>query len=85
MQSPIVAAAYQEIIDTLDHEKEVGEQLSLFQVFKTPSARRRIALATSATIFSVIAGNVIASYYLGIELDQAGIKDSTQQLEVVSF
>ena len=59
--SPIVLAAFKEVVDTIDYEKNVGETLSLVQLFKTPVARKRLLLACSAAVFSTIAGNVIAS------------------------
>ena len=59
--NPIVLAAFKEIVDTINYEKNVGETLSITQVFKTPVARKRILLACSAAVFSTIAGNVIAS------------------------
>lgn len=85
VDNPVVLTAFKQIVDTLDHEKNVGETQSLLQIFKTPSSRRRLALASSCAFFSVIAGNVIASYYLGTELDQAGITSSHTQLEIVSL
>ena len=80
--NPIVLAAYKEIIDTIEYEKNVGETLSLTQMVKTPVARKRVLLAMSAAVFSVIAGNVIASYYLGTMLDNAGITSTTTQLQI---
>ncbi|KAI6839217.1 hypothetical protein KC340_g3012 [Hortaea werneckii] len=80
--SPVVIAALKEIIDTLEYEKSNNEKLSLPQCFRTPSARRRIALACSAAVFSTISGNVIASYYLGPLLTLAGITSTKVQLEV---
>jgi hypothetical protein len=80
--SPIVLAAFKEIVDTLDFEINNDEQLTLSQCFKTAPARRRILLACSAAVFSTIAGNVIASYYLGAELSAAGITDPKTQLEI---
>lgn len=80
--SPIVVAAFKEIVDTLEFEQNNDERLTLTQCFRTPSARRRILLACSAAVFSTIAGNVIASYYLGAELENAGITDTTTQLEI---
>ena len=80
--NPIVLAAFKEIVDTIDYEKNVGETLSVGQLFKTPIARKRVLLACSAAIFSVIAGNVIASYYLGTMLDNAGITDTNTQLQI---
>ena len=55
-QNPIVLAAFKEIIDTIEYEKNVGETLSLVQMIKTPVARKRVALAVSAAVFSTIAG-----------------------------
>ncbi|MCJ1358685.1 MAG: hypothetical protein MMC33_008685 [Icmadophila ericetorum] len=80
--NPIVLAAFKEIIDTLNYEKNVGETLSIAQLFKTPVARKRVLLACSAAVFSTIAGNVIASYYLGTMLNNAGITDTTTQLQI---
>ena len=80
--SPIVLAAYKEIVDTINYEKNVGETLSMAQMFKTRVARKRVLLACSAAVFSTIAGNVIASYYLGTMLTNAGITDTTTQLQI---
>ena len=81
---PIAIAVFQEIVDTLAWERQDGQTLSPMEMFKTPVARRRVLLGTSAAVFSCIAGNIISSYYLGDELDTAGITDNTQQLEAVS-
>ncbi|KAK5119773.1 hypothetical protein LTR85_007349 [Meristemomyces frigidus] len=81
-ESPIVLAAFKEIVDTLEYEKNSDQTLSLMQCFKTPSARRRLLLACSAAVFSTIAGNVIASYYLGSMLTNAGITSTKTQLEI---
>lgn len=83
--NPMVLAAYKEIVDTIDYEKNVGETLSLTQMVKTPVARKRMTLAISCAVFSTISGNVIASYYLGSMLTQAGITNTTTQLEIVSL
>lgn len=53
---PLVLTRYQEIIDTIDYEKNVGETLSLKELVKTPSARKRVLLAVSVAVFSTIAG-----------------------------
>ncbi|KAI7531317.1 MFS general substrate transporter [Hortaea werneckii] len=76
--SPVIIAALKEIIDTLEYEKSNKEKLC----FRTSSARRRLALACSAAVFSTISGNVIASYYLGPLLTLAGITSTKVQLEV---
>jgi hypothetical protein len=51
------------------------------EMFKTPVSRKRFLIAISPGIFSWIAGNIIASYYLGAELATAGITDNIQQLK----
>lgn len=98
---PIVLAQYKEIVDTMDYEMNIGETLSMKEMFSTPVARRRITLAISAAVFSTISGNVIrfeeeasllmstgniiASYYLGTMLENAGITDPTTQLQIVHY
>ena len=83
-EDPVVLAQYKEIVDTLRYEVETGETLNMMQTVKTPSARRRILLTCSVAVFSMLSGNNIISYYLGTMLDNAGITDSTTQLEIVS-
>lgn len=51
------------------------------EIARDPIARRRLLIGASAGPFSCIAGNIIASYYLGDELDTAGITDSLSQLK----
>jgi MFS family permease len=51
------------------------------EIIKTPVARKRLLIGMSPGPFSCIAGNIIASYYLGSELDTAGITDPLQQLK----
>lgn len=75
---------YQEIVDTIEWEKNAGETLTWKEMVRTPSARRRVLLAVSAATFSVIAGNVAASYYLGSMLTNAGVTNTTTQLQIVS-
>ena len=83
-ENPVVMAQYKEIVDTLKYEVENGETLNMMHSVKTPSARRRMLLCTSVAVFSMLSGNNIISYYLGTMLDNAGITDSTTQLEIVS-
>jgi hypothetical protein len=74
---------YKEIIDTLKWEKEEGRTMSPKEIVKTPGARKRFLIGMSPGPFSCIAGNIIASYYLGAELDTAGITSSIEQLKAV--
>ncbi|OTA55848.1 putative hexose carrier protein [Hypoxylon sp. EC38] len=78
---PIAVAVYKEILDALEWEKKEGRTMSPKEIIKTPTARKRLLIGMSAGPFSCIAGNIIASYYLGAELETAGITDSTDQLK----
>lgn len=84
ISNPIVLTVYKEIVDTLEWEKKEGRTMSPKEIFKTPVARKRLLVGMSAGPFSCVAGNIIASYYLGNELDTAGITDSNDQLKAVS-
>lgn len=81
--NPIVLVVYKEIIDTIEWEKKEGRTMSPKEMIKTPTARKRFLIGMSPGPFSCIAGNIIASYYLGAELDTAGITSTTQQLKAV--
>jgi len=70
------------ILSTLEYERTAGQQLRMREIFRTRGARKRVLLACSAAVFSTIAGNVIASYYLGQMLNNAGITDPKTQLEI---
>lgn len=78
---PVVFTIYKEIVDTLDWEKKEGRTMSPKEMFKTPVARKRMLIGMSPGPFSCIAANIIASYYLGSELDIAGITGTLQQLK----
>jgi MFS family permease len=82
---PVSVAVYKEIIDTIAWEKQEGRTMSPKEIVKTPVARKRLLIGMSAGPFSCIAGNIIASYYLGPELDTAGITDPNDQLKAVSL
>ncbi|KAJ7288025.1 MFS sugar transporter-like protein [Mycena rebaudengoi] len=79
---PVVLAQHKEIIDTIGYEKNVAKPLGLVQMVKTPSARKRMILCVSVAVFSTVAGNVIVSYYLGPMLTNAGITNTTRQLQI---
>ncbi|KAF5015532.1 hypothetical protein F66182_13107, partial [Fusarium sp. NRRL 66182] len=78
---PVALAVYKEILDTLNWEKKQGRTMSPKELIKTPAARKRMLIGISPGPFSCIAGNIIASYYLGSELDTAGITDTVAQLK----
>ncbi|KAJ5919398.1 hypothetical protein N7466_010341 [Penicillium verhagenii] len=81
LTDPVVIAIFKEIVDTLKWEKENGHDMSPIEIFKTPSARKRLLIGMSPGPFSCIAGNIIASYYFGSELDTAGITNTNDQLK----
>lgn len=54
------------------------------EIIKSRTALKRVVIGGSVGPFSCIAGNIIASYYLGDELDTAGISDPDDQLKAVS-
>ena len=53
------------------------------EIVKTSTARKRLLIGMSPGPFSCVAGNIIASYYLGSELDTAGVTDADDQLKAV--
>lgn len=61
-ENPLVMAQFKEIADTIDYEKASGETLSMMQLVKTPSARKRVTLAISAAVFSTIAGKNLFAF-----------------------
>lgn len=79
----MVLTIYKEIVDTLQWERSANQTMSPMEIVRTPVARRRFLIGMSPGPFSCIAGNIIASYYLGPELDTAGITNSTDQLKAV--
>lgn len=82
---PAVVAEFNMIMDHLIHEKAVAEhRMSFRDLVSTPVARRRLLIGASPGLFSCIAGNIIASYYLSSELKAAGITNSSDQLKAVS-
>jgi len=81
MNSPLVVIQFHEITEQLEWEKTVGQNVKWTQLFRDKKSLKRTALAASPAVFSVVAGNVISSYYFGTELANAGITSSTSQLQ----
>ncbi|KAJ9601936.1 hypothetical protein H2200_013495 [Cladophialophora chaetospira] len=79
LADPVVIAVFKEIVDTLNWEKE--NLMTFKETIKHPVSRKRLLIGMSPGPFSCIAGNIIASYYLGPELDTAGITSYNQQLK----
>ncbi|KID90517.1 Major facilitator superfamily domain, general substrate transporter [Metarhizium guizhouense ARSEF 977] len=81
LTDPVAMTVYQEIVDTLEWEKKQGRTMSPLEIVQNPVARKRVLIGGSAGPFSCIAGNIIASYYLGNELGTAGVTSSDDQLK----
>lgn len=78
--SQVVAVQYREIADTIAWEKEQG--LSLFQAMTRKSSRRRLGIAATFSLFVMLPGTNLITFYFGDLLASAGITDPTTQLEV---
>ena len=80
LSDPVVLTIYKEIVDALKMEKE--SKRSVADIVKDPIARRRFSIGSSVGPLSTVVGNLIALFYLGPELNTAGITDSRAQLHV---
>ncbi|KAK9417940.1 putative Major facilitator superfamily (MFS) profile domain-containing protein [Seiridium unicorne] len=76
-----VQAQYIQIIESLEFEKNM-EPPSIKEIATKAPLRKRMLIVLSCAVFSMFTGNNIFSYYLGTALDNAGITDSTLQLEI---
>ncbi|KAH8896882.1 MFS general substrate transporter [Thozetella sp. PMI_491] len=81
VSDPVSGALYNQIVRGLEWEHSHKRDTSFLGLLKDPVARRRIFIGASAGPFSAVAGNVIATYYLGTELKTAGITDTMAQLK----
>jgi MFS family permease len=78
---PSAQAEFLQICQSLEQEKEI-KQPSLKQIATTPSLRKRMMVVFTVAAFSMLTGSNLFSYYLGTALTNAGITDSTLQLEI---
>jgi len=75
-------AEFARIVDALQTDQAVAAKaMSPKELIRTPVARRRLAIGASPGLFSCIAGNIIASYYISTFLTGAGITDPQDQLK----
>lgn len=82
IDDPTVTVQFRQITDTLAFEKEFERPSLIKQVASSASTRKRLFLVATVALFSMLSGNNIISYYLGTMLTQAGVTDSTTQLEI---
>ncbi|ORX35085.1 putative hexose carrier protein [Kockovaella imperatae] len=81
MDDPVSIAVYKEIVDTLHWEKTAGRSMSPLDMFRDKASRRRLLIGASPGVLTSSTGNIIASYYLGDELNTAGITSVLAQLK----
>ncbi|KFA73043.1 hypothetical protein S40288_03279 [Stachybotrys chartarum IBT 40288] len=82
MSSPVVLQEYRNILETIEREREGRKNPSYKALVKTPSARKRLMLALSVAVISMLSGNNIVSYYLGAMLTTAGVYDQTARFQI---
>lgn len=84
MDDAAVVLQFREISDTLEFERACAVEAPSFvkRFVSSASTRKRIFLVATVAVFSMLSGNNIISYYLGPMLTQAGVTDSTTQLEI---
>jgi hypothetical protein len=80
-QDITVQFVQKEIETTLALEKEYAKY-SIFEFFKTKGNRHRLLILVTLGFYSQWSGNAIISYYLTKVLDQVGITDQKEQLEI---
>lgn len=79
---PLVLLQYREIADTIAWEKTDGRQLTFKEAYTNPANRKRLIIAISFSAMVMLPGTNIITYYFGTMLEQAGITDTTTQLEI---
>ncbi|KAI1340347.1 general substrate transporter [Xylariaceae sp. FL0016] len=77
---PLVLVQYKEIVDTISWERSRG--LSLPEVLSQKSYVRRITIAVVFSFIVMLPGTNLVTFYFGDMLSQAGIEDSTRQLQI---
>ncbi|KAJ9131802.1 Hexose transporter [Pleurostoma richardsiae] len=65
-----------------DGNQEDPVTTGYLELVKSKKSMRRVALALSVAVIAMASGNNIITFYLGAMLDNAGITDSTTQLEI---
>ncbi|VUC20757.1 unnamed protein product [Clonostachys rosea] len=78
---PSVTKQHQEILAGIQTERETYS-LSYIEMVRTANARKRMLLALSVAVISMLSGNNIVSYYLGDMLTQAGIYNTRVKLQI---
>ncbi|EXJ92603.1 hypothetical protein A1O3_01155 [Capronia epimyces CBS 606.96] len=82
VSDPVVITQFKQVCDTVAFEKANKPSQSWLDTVKTRNSRKRMILACSCAVFGNMSGSGIISYYLGTMLSQAGITDTTTQLQI---
>ncbi|KAK3617945.1 hypothetical protein LTR22_026549 [Elasticomyces elasticus] len=69
------------LMSRLELEKHL-EDPSLKQIALDPGLRKRVLIVFTVAAFSMLTGSNLFSYYFGTALTNAGVTDSTTQLEI---
>lgn len=82
MDDVTVQFEYKEIRDTIQIEKEVLQESSYMDFFRTRGNRWRLAILISLGIISQYSGNALFSNYINLIYEGAGIKSQSQKIAV---
>ncbi|KAH8886272.1 general substrate transporter [Thozetella sp. PMI_491] len=80
VDDPNVLAQYHEISGAISRED--SRHMTLFEALSTKSNRRRLWLTTAFSLFIMLPGTNIVTFYFGSMLSNAGIEDPTTQLQI---
>jgi len=80
MDDVTVQFEYKEIRDTIQIEKEVLQESSYMDFFRTRGNRWRLAILISLGIISQYSGNALFSNYINLIYEGAGIKSQSQKI-----
>lgn len=80
-EAPEAQAQMLQILQSLELEKNL-EEPSKKQIAMHPGLRKRMLIVFSCAAFTMLTGSNLFSYYLGTALTNAGVTDSTTQLEI---
>ncbi|EPE04114.1 hexose transporter [Ophiostoma piceae UAMH 11346] len=81
-EDPVVLLTFQEIVETLKAETAANQKTSVTELVKTKQSQHRLVLVAAVAIISMASGNNVITFYLGTMLTNAGITNSTTQLEI---
>ncbi len=73
---------FNEKLKLLSPSKRNSPSIVSFEFFKTKGNRHRLVILVTLGFFSQWSGNAIISYYLTKVLDQVGITNQKEQLEI---